>query len=92
MIQVATPQDIEKIVEDKIRPVEERLLRAIEQIGKPEYMTLEEASRELSVVEKTASRRLKKAYRQGLITDINWDSRPILINRKEFFNHIMELS
>lgn len=85
---IATVEDIERIVDSKLEPVKQDLMRAIQQIGKPERMTLQDAANEWGVTKITASRRLKQLYRAGKITKIDFDSQPITLNRKEFFEAI----
>lgn len=91
MIQVDITEELERIIEEKMAPLEERILRAIEQIGKSKYMRREEVADELHVCTVTASKRIKKAYRKGVLEDVHF-GRPILVNRKEFFKNIEELS
>lgn len=87
-MEVASKQDVENIVDRKLEDVQRNLMNAIEQIGKPELMTLDEVAENWGITKRYASKRLKEMYQRGDIKTVDFDHRPITVSRKEFIEAI----
>lgn len=87
-MEVASKKEIENIVDRKLEDVKNELLTALDQIGKPKRMTLAEVAENWGITKPYASKRLKEMYKNGKIENVDFDSRPITVDRKEFFQSL----
>lgn len=85
--EIATKGDIQRLRQE-FKKDKHDLMRAIEQIGRPAYMTTSEVAEELQVCSKTALKKIKQMYSEGKIEDVDFDTNPIKVNRKQFFEGI----
>lgn len=87
-MEVATKEYIDKRLDRMERNIKQELLQALDQIGKPKRMTLEEVAENWGITKPVASKRLKEMYKAGKIENVDFDSRPITVDRKEFFQSL----
>lgn len=87
-MEVASKEYIDKKLERMEKNIKRDLLHALDQIGKPRRMTLEEVAENWGITKPYASKRLKEMYKAGKIDKVDFDSRPITVDRKEFFQSL----
>lgn len=87
-MEIATKQEIDQMLDSKLEDIKNELLQAFDQIGKTKQrMTLDEVAENWGITKPYASKRLKEAYKAGDVKTVDFDNRPITIEREEFFNY-----
>ena len=80
-MNIATKQELEQIIDQRTRKLEDKVLREIQKLGETKYITLQEVADELHRTKETASKWLERHEQIHVIRE----GRGYLINREDFY-------